>query len=167
MSPAILDPEQRPMDKSTPESCAHPFEQALSGGLRKVHHCPQCGSLLIGVPVLKCAHCGSQMPLRAFVYNPEPGLYIAECIDLDILSQGKSPEEAVSKLQEAMFSYLAAAFDGTSTKGLVPRPSPLSHRLRYHWHHLVNRVKGFFLGRHNKHLMPCGSDAQNVRFSHF
>src|SRR5579859_4932580 len=152
MSPAVLDPENKSMDKME----ARPYEQALVSGLHKVFHCPQCGSLLIGVPVLKCAHCGEERPLRAFFFSPKPGVFIAECIDLDLMSQGRSPEEAVSKLQEAMFSYLSAAFDGSPTKGLVLRLSPLSHRLRYHWCRLLNRTKGLFLRRHNKHLMSSG-----------
>jgi len=134
--------------------------------LGKVHHCPHCGELLIGVPLLMCAHCGDAHPLRAYFYSPGPGRYIAECIDLDLLSQGNTPEQAVGKLQEAMASYLLAAFDGESTKGLVLRPSPLGHRLHYRWHCFVKSVLGVFRNRHNKHLMSHGPEAENMRYSH-
>ncbi len=111
--------------------------------LRDVRHCPNCGEPLIKLPVLQCTRCDKQHALRAFAYR-RAGHFIAECIDLDLLAQGETAEEAIGKLQEAMFSYLDVAFaDGESTKGLVLRKSPLSHRLRYHFHRL-----GCFLPRH-------------------
>lgn len=76
-------------------------------------------------------------PLRCFTYRRGlRGPYIAECVDLDILSQGDTLEEAIGKLQEAVFSYLDVAFAG-NTEGLVPRPSPGSHWLRYRLHRLA------------------------------
>ena len=102
---------------------------------REVVRCPDCGGPLIKVPVLQCTRCEIAHPLRAFTYRSREGHYIAECIDLDLLAQADTREEAIGKLQEAMFSYLALAFaEGESTRGLVLRPSPLSHRLRYMAH---------------------------------
>ncbi len=139
---------------------------AGTGSLREVRHCPECGSPLICVPVLTCAHCGEQVPLRAFLYSARQGQYLAECIDLDLLSQGTTPEEAIARLQEAMASYLLAAFDGESTKGLVVRPSPLSRRLRYHLHCFVGRLSGLFKRRHGRHLLPPVQNTENYRLSH-
>lgn len=104
--------------------------------LREVTRCPDCGGPLLRVPVLICAHCDQEHPLRCFTYRSRQGEYVAECVDLDLLAQGNTLEEAIGKLQEAMFSYLEVAFAGDSTKGLVLRPSPLSHRLRYYLHRL-------------------------------
>lgn len=103
--------------------------------LRHVVKCPDCGGALIRVPALKCSRCELVHPLRAFTYRSGHH-HIAECIDLDLLAQGATAEEAIGKLQEAMFSYLEVAFSGP-TKGLVLRPSPLSNRLRYHAHRLA------------------------------
>lgn len=164
MSPAVAAHESEVKEREN-QSPTRSFEEVLSHHVRKVWHCPHCDEVLIGVPVLKCAHCGREHPLRAFFYSPRAGVYLAECIDLDLISSGKSPEEAVGKLQEAMFSYLAAAFDGP-TKGLVPRRSPLGHRLRYYLHCLSSFIQGLFLRRHNKHLMSNGPEVKNVRFSH-
>lgn len=129
--------------------------------LQVVRHCPECGSPLIVVPVLTCAHCGEDVPLRSFAYSIGPGQYLAECIDLDLTSQGATAEEAIGKLQEAMFSYLEVAFEGP-TKGLVLRPSPLSHRLRYYLHCLASR----WASRHAKHLLPGGSELHKQRMCH-
>ncbi len=135
--------------------------------LKQVHRCPQCGSLLIAQPVLQCAHCGEEIALRCFVYREGRHLgYIAECIDLNLLSQGKTPEEAIAKLQEAMFGYLMVAYEGESTKGLVLRPSPLSHRLRYRAHAIVTKAASFIRRRHAKHLLPKTNTSDKLRFSH-
>ena len=81
-----------------------------------------------------------------------PDVYLAECVDLDLISEGGTPEEAIGKLQEAICGYLEAAFDGQSTEGLVLRPSPLSRRLRYHWHWIRTRLKGW-----HRHYLPAAT----------
>lgn len=156
----------------TPErSTVHPSNVATNealamNDLRQVRHCPSCHAPMIAVPVLTCAHCGEGVPLRCFTYSPRPNQYIAECIDLDLLSQGNTLEEAIGKLQEAMQSYLEAAFDGESTKGLVLRPSPLSHRLRYYLHTLRCRIAARFRGHHSKHLLSSTPELGKQRLSH-
>lgn len=131
---------------------------------REVRRCPVCGEPIISSPTLECAHCGKRIMLRCFTYSPAQGRHIAECIDLDLLSQGNTREQAIGKLQEAMFSYLSVAFDEEkSTKGLVLRPSTLSHRLRYHFHNLICRFR-YPLGR--KHIIQNNSACLNLHFSH-
>lgn len=71
--------------------------------------------------------------LRCFVYKPRPGLHLAECIDLDIVARGQTNEEAKRKLCDAVTGHVRVALQG-DFKGLLPRPSPFSHRLRYHWY---------------------------------
>ena len=120
--------------------------------LRQVERCRYCGEPLIAVPVLACGHCNSEYTLRAFYYTKD-NKYIAECIDLDLLTQGDSPEQAIGKLQEAMFGYLPVAFDGDPT-GLVLRPAPLSHRLHYYWLYFKKRFKRMLEHpRRHPHLM--------------
>ena len=126
-----------------PEIMERPIEVAAETTPRylEVVHCPSCGDPLIGVPVLICAHCGAERPLRAFYYKTKQG-FIAECIDLDLMGQGPTREDAIQRLQEAMYGYLQVAFDGGSTRGLVLRPSPLSHRVRYQVQRLLSRITG-------------------------
>ncbi len=112
---------------------------------------------MISCPLLQCGHCGEIRPLRCFFYQAEPNLYVAECVDLDLISEGDTPEKAIRSLQEAMYGYLGVAFDG-DPQGLVLRPSPLSHRIRYHWHELKDRLRRIFDGD-SKHFAPIVSNS--------
>lgn len=115
--------------------------------VRQVHTCSQCGALCVAEPALKCRQCGEVLRLRCFYYR-DGSKYVAECIDLDLAVERDTAADAVGELQVAMYGYLEAVFDGQSIKGLVPRPSPLSHRIRYHLEHFKAslsyrlRVKG-------------------------
>ncbi len=123
--------------------------------LRQVFHCPNCQQPTINLPVLRCAHCSKVHVLRSFFYRAQPGVWVAECVDLDLMAEGKSAEEAIGKLQEAVIGYLDAAFDGESVRGLVLRPAPFSHRLRYYLSTTKERLKYLF-SRH-KHYMPVSA----------
>jgi hypothetical protein len=114
--------------------------------LREVRHCSACGAPLISVPMLHC-RCGQEHPLRCFTYQRGP-LHFAECLDLDLLAQGDTVEEAIGKLQEAVYGYLVVAFDGDSCRALVPRPAPATHWVRYFFHWLRTVPERLRLGRH-------------------
>jgi hypothetical protein len=58
--------------------------------------------------------------------------YVAECIDLDLIVKDQTLEGALHGLQHAMIGHLKVALEGDIT-GLIPRPSPLSRRLRYYY----------------------------------
>ena len=133
---------------------------------KEVFRCPGCGEPLIAVPILACADCGKARPLRAFAHKRRDGGFIAECVDLDLLSQGETVEEAIVRLQEAMAAHLEAAFSGPSTRGLVLRPSPWTHRLHYRWHCFLDRLSGIFSRRHRSHLLPYTEETARVRLSH-
>jgi predicted RNase H-like HicB family nuclease len=130
--------------------------------LRTVLHCEHCGAAIIRVPLIGCARCGRRLPLRCFTYPSENG-YIAECIDLNIVSPGETLDEAIGTLQVAMEGYLDLAFaDGPdSAAELIPRLSPFSHRCRYHiarFGHLFSLGKG-------KHLLPPASETTAYRLA--
>ncbi len=133
--------------------------------IAQVVYCPGCGVALIRVPVLRCANCNTNLVLRAFAYSVKQG-YIAECIDLNLATQGKTEEEAISKLQVAMFGYLDTVFDGTSTEGLVLRLSPLRNRLRYHLHRLAINIECLFRRRRRAHLIPVQPDDRRWKLCH-
>jgi hypothetical protein len=84
-----------------------------------------------------CApHLAAKMPMnfRCLAW-PSQGCWVAECIDLNIVVEAPSRDEAVVSLKDAVMVYLCTAIEG-DPKGLVPRLSPLSHRLYYHFLHL-------------------------------
>jgi hypothetical protein len=113
---------------------------------REVRYCEKCGHPVITAPALQCAHCGSIKRLRCFVRRVSE-CYIAECIDLDIAAEGATLKDAVSGLQDAMDGYLSVALD-TNTSGLILRPSPLLHRVRYYIEFAKDLVYGL-LSRHD------------------
>ena len=119
--------------------------EATAAGRNEVHRCPGCGTLIIKVPALQCLDCGTVHPLRAFHYK-SGSTYVAECVDLDLISEGSTPASAIERLQQAMVGYLSVAFEG-DTKGLVLRPSPVSHWIRYYWHVVKRRIL-----RHDAHV---------------
>jgi len=128
---------------------------ATRGDLRRVRHCPGCGDPLISEPVLTCSKCGHELRLRCFSYRAAGNRYIAECIDLDILGEGDTQEDAIGALQEAMTGYLTAVIDGQDTTGLIPRPSPLSHRVRYYFELLKDRLQAFGDRQHTQSVISC------------
>jgi hypothetical protein len=68
--------------------------------------------------------------------------------------KGRAAKVAIQGLHDAMAGYLKTAREGDTT-GLVPRPSPLRRRLRYHWFCLK---AAFSTGRHNFRLLDCSSE---------
>lgn len=109
-----------------------------------VEHCDACGAPIIAEPHLICARCGGVIRLRCFVYPYGSDQYRAECVDLDIAAEGGTQEEAIAGLQDAMFGYLSVAFESEDRKGLLPRKSPLSHRLHYHLARIKDRIFDIF-----------------------
>jgi hypothetical protein len=73
----------------------------------------------------------NNLVLRCVVFRNDQDEFTAECIDLDLIAYGKTQCDALHSLRDAMIGYLGLAFEGDHS-GLVPRPSPLSHRARYH-----------------------------------
>ena len=110
-------------------------------------------------PVLVCRDCGHEIHFRSFVYRKNDKYY-AECIDLNLISSGSSVDEAIGKLQDAMFGYVSVAMEG-NTAGLIPRRSPFSHRLRYHFQRLFSKS-----GHSGHSPLAMGDVKIEHRFSH-
>lgn len=132
----------------------------------QVRHCAGCGKPLIAEPVLKCAQCGEELRLRCFAYRAGSDRFIAECIDLDILAEGETREKAIAGLQEALYGYFLTVLDGESTGGLIPRPAPLSHRLRYHLKNTLDQIRAVFDRRHKASVIDCRYNVQDGRLLH-
>lgn len=79
--------------------------------------------------------------LRCMVYKRGDKGYLAECIDLDLIACAKTSDEASASLKDALGGYLKVALSG-DPQGLVPRPSPLSHRIRYYFFRVLACIKG-------------------------
>lgn len=84
--------------------------------------CPRCGEV-DEIPVFI---------LRCYVRPARDG-YVAECVDLDLFAEADDLPEARRRLQDAICGYLDIAYERQEPFDLLPRPSPLVNRLRYHW----------------------------------
>ena len=116
----------------------------LPPSVHEVRHCQRCGAPMFLKPLIQCGHCGQILPLRCFSYGKGEAFY-AECIDLNLLARGNTRDEAIIRLQEQMFSYVATVFEGDGTEGLIPRRAPLTSFIRYYLAVLRDRLSG---GRH-------------------
>jgi hypothetical protein len=111
-------------------------------------HCKKCGRPMLAVPSVQGLDDDSLLRLRCFVRRGQSGCYIAECIDLDICAESETLKGAMVGLQDAMLGYLLVVFDGVEANeaASILRPSPLSHRIRYHFECLKYRVILWILG---------------------
>jgi len=86
------------------------------------------------------------MDIKCQVYQSK-GVWYAECLTFNLLSKGESKDDAIRRIQIAMFSYIAVVVDGNeSTRGLIPRPAPLSSWVRYYAHEALGRL-AYLIGR--------------------
>jgi predicted RNase H-like HicB family nuclease len=109
--------------------------------IETVYYCECCGAPRIYTPRIVCEECGIQLPVRAYAFQRGTRFY-AECLTFNLISRGDTQEEAIRRLQIAMFSYVKTILQdrAKSTKGLIPRPAPLSSWVRY----LFFRLKAYF-----------------------
>ena len=63
-----------------------------------------------------------QRTIKAFVHKGETH-YVAECLELSVVTQGKTLDETVANLQEAVRLHLEG--EDPATFGLVPDPTLL------------------------------------------
>lgn len=100
-----------------------------------------------------------RLVLRCIVFEDKPGQFTAECIDLGLMVRGKTLDAAGLSLQSAVKGYIQVALAGDPT-GLIPRPSPISHHLRYHFYALRAKLSFRTSGTKRKYRLencpvPC------------
>ncbi len=72
------------------------------------------------------------------------GYWLATCLELNIMAMGKSPEEAVCSLQDAIYGHIKAVLktdDKLSIPRLLNRPAPLSKRAMFYIAHKIHLFK--------------------------
>ncbi len=70
--------------------------------------------------------------VRCFVYREKSGVFVAECIDLDLTVKARKQNIAMRELRNAVLGYVKVAVESGVDAELIPRRSPLSHRLHYY-----------------------------------
>jgi hypothetical protein len=79
--------------------------------------------------------------LRCIVYHQKSsGFFVAECIDLDLMVKARKAKKAMRELEDAIKGYVQVAVETGQADELIPRRSPISHRLRYHLAGLAFRL---------------------------
>ena len=63
-----------------------------------------------------------QHNIKAYIYKGE-SYYVAECMEISVVTQGKTLDETVANLQEAVYLYLEE--EDPTEYGLVPNPTIL------------------------------------------
>lgn len=138
---------------SSPSPNEHvPSPEELEHAIQEVRRCPH-GALMIVVPRIVCSTCGTPLPIDCYVRR-QHGVFYAECLTFNLVSRGATEEEAIRRLQVAMFSYVKTVIKpGASVEGLIPRPAARSAWLRYRLHMFARRLFG------NRHTMPTHSES--------
>jgi hypothetical protein len=109
--------------------------------IQEVRRCPGCGRPMLFAPHLKCEDCNAEVSLKWQLYK-KGSSYYAECLTLDLLSMGATPDEAVRRLQVAIYSYVTTVLSSSeSSEGLIPRPAPFSSWVRYYFSNALYAVK--------------------------
>lgn len=70
--------------------------------------------------------------VRCFCYRETSGLFVAECIDLDLVVKARKQNAAMRELRDAVLGYVKVAVESGTDAELIPRRSPLLHRLHYY-----------------------------------
>ena len=121
-----------------------PLSERLEEAIERVSVCRCCGSPIIMVPSLVCRHCNEKIHIKAFVYERQ-GVFYGECLTLNLLSRGDTKEEAIRRLQVAMFSYVHLVLSNKQRPdGLIPRRAPFASWVRYYQHVLWDRLTDLF-----------------------
>lgn len=93
---------------------------------------------------------------RCIAYPTTDG-FVSLCIDLDIASCGDSLEQAINGLNEQIKEYIAYARESGRFEELVPRPSPLLAKFKYHLLVFLFRIlKTIRRGRDNRNRLLRG-----------
>jgi len=139
-----------------------PEKDDLQARLKAAEPCRCWGATIIYTPVIKCSHCGKDLPMACYVYRKD-GKFYGECLTLNLISRGATQEEAIVRLQRTMFAYVDAVLtDGKSTKGLIPRRAPLSSWVRYYLHISKRRLARRLFGSRAQSLAMKSVPAPNA-----
>jgi hypothetical protein len=117
---------------------------AVENSFDQARPCPCCGATMLATPIIVCSHCGKELEIKCYIYRRKGNFY-GECLTLNLISRGATQEEAIVRLQRAMFSYVEAVLvPGKSTKGLIPRRAPLASWIKYYLHTSQRRFVRIF-----------------------
>ena len=81
---------------------------------------------------------------RCYVYKAAPERYLADCLDLTLMGEGATPQQAMADLEETILGYLEAVYASGEKDAFIPRRAPLYRWLRFYKHLLLNSLRALF-----------------------
>ena len=83
------------------------------------------------------------LKLKCYAEREHDGSWFAVCIDLNLAAQGESLESVKTKLHQQVRDYLEEAVteDAAYFGDLIPRPAPLSFRLKFYLIEFLCRLR--------------------------
>jgi len=106
---------------------------------------------------------------RCYVYKEAEGHYIADCLDLTLMGEGKTMDDAIAELREAVLGYLEAVYAKGWEEDLIPRRAPLYRWVEFYKHLASYILKAMFARRFDGFLAyeerPEGD--RDVNYSEF
>jgi len=93
---------------------------------------PAATAAPVSPPTEKPRRVEKRFTVRCYLYREKSGLYVAECIDLDLAVKARKQNMAMRELRDAVLGYVKVAVESGTDSELIPRLSPLSHRLHYY-----------------------------------
>jgi len=83
---------------------------------------------------------------RCYAYKASEDRYIAYCLDLTLMGEGKTMREAIDDLEEAIFGYLESVYELGWDSNLIPRRARSYRWLEYYKLLLTHTIKTLFTG---------------------
>ena len=84
---------------------------------------------------------------RCYVYKEAEGHYVADCLDLTLMGEGKTMDDAIAELREAVLGYLEAVYAKGWEEDLIPRHAPLYRWVEFYKHLASYILKAMFARR--------------------
>lgn len=81
---------------------------------------------------------------RCYVYKAASGRYLADCLDLTLMGEGATPQQAMADLEETILGYLEAVYASGEEDTFIPRRALLYRWLRFYKHLLLNSLRTLF-----------------------
>ncbi len=88
----------------------------------------------------------AQNTFRCYAYRAGPDHYESYCLDLTLAGKGRTMQEAIADLEDAILGYLESVYELGWEQDLVPRRARLGRWVEYYKLLLIHSLKALFSG---------------------
>ena len=86
----------------------------------------------------------TERQFRCYVYKAAPKQYLADCLDLTLMGEGETPQQAMADLHEIILGYLETVYASGEQDAFIPRRAPLYRWFRFYKHLILNSLRAIF-----------------------